>query len=1066
MMSRRYLNGCSESRLRSYLDDRLAEPEECQLADHLAGCEECRQTLERLAAGSRICAELRGLTTELHALSKATERIAPEFLGPSELPGFLGRMGPYEVAEVLGRGGFGVVLKAHDPALGRTVAVKVLAPQLAASAAARSRFAREAKAAAAVVHENVVAIHAVDSWNGLPYLVMACVAGRSLQERVDREGPLAVKEVLRIGMQTALGLAAAHDQGLVHRDIKPSNILLENGVERVKLSDFGLARAVDDASQTQSGVIAGTPQYMSPEQARGEPVDHRSDVFSLGGVMYFMCAGRPPFRADSTPAVLRRVCDDQPRRLREINPDVPEWLAEVIDRLLVRDAAGRYATATEVAEVLKHHLANLQRTGTSAPLHRAALVPAGGKGRPVTKPKTKTSTAALLLLTSVAAVGLARVWWAGNRDFSTPSFAGANAPSDSSIVGSGRPASKTLALAGFEHLDVTHPFLVDVTRADQFGVSVTADDNVLEHVKAVKEGSSLKVALEEGKRYRVKAGSLKLTVAMPALAGLGLSHGARATIGGFRSDRVFQARLSHGATLQGEIEGGNMTLAATHGSTLGLKGKGGDATLVANHGSKLMLTELAVRVAEVDVAHGSIARFDARTSQRVKIGAAHGGDVIGSVEAGDVAVEAEHGSTVSLRGHALRADLGASHASRLALAGLAVDTANARLEHSSSATVNVKEAIDYQIGRGSSLRYVGSPKVGRSESSGLSTAKSITADEAAKEAPVTWEDHPKPATHDQGDLFISTVPGDSGVNQFGGPSGALVVGSGRPASKTWDVADFNAIAIGSTFRAEITWGDTFKVTTSSDDNVVEHLSVVKEGKTLRVDLARGGNYGLVEPLTVAITLPSLEGLEVGGASRATLKGFRSNRDFLLKLDGASKVEGSLDAANVDIHASGACELTLAGSARFARLSASGASHLKLADFPVGRCEVGLSGASHARLAARSTEPFKATASGACTLVGSVEAAEVSIKLDGRSTTDLRGKAEMAVLEADGASRLGLDGLAVGEAKVKLTGSSRGSVDARKSLTYVLSSSSQLDYAGNPPVLTGTKAKHATLRQRP
>ena len=606
---------------------------------------------------------------------------------------------------------------------------------------------------------------------------------------------------------------------------------------------------------------------------------------------------------------------------------------------------------------------------------------------------------------------------------------------------------------------------MEVTRADQFGVSVTADDNVLEHVKAVKEGSSLKVALEEGKRYRVKAGSLKLNVAMPALAGLGLSHGARATIGGFRSDRVFQARLSHGATLQGEIEAGNMNLAATHGSTLRLKGKGGDATLVANHGSKLMLTELALRAAEVDVAHGSIARFDARTTQRVKIGVAHGGEVIGSVEAGDVAVEVEHGSTVSLRGHARRADLEASHGSRLALAGLAVDTAMARLEHSSSATVNVKEAIDYEIGQVSNLRYVGNPKVGRSESSELSTAKSITADEAAKEAPVTREDHPEPATHDQGDLFISTVRGDSGVNKFDGSSGALVVGSGRPASKTWEVADFNAIAIGSTFRAEITRGETFKVTTSSDDNVVEHLSVVKEGKTLRVDLARRAQ------------LPARRAADGGdhttftgraggrGASCATLKGFRSDRDFLLKLHGASKVEGSLDAANADMHVSGACEVNLAGSARSARLSASGASHLKLADFAIGRCEVGLSGASHARLATRSAEPFKATASGACTLVGSVEASEVSIKLDGGSTTDLRGKADLAVLEADGTSRLGLEGLAVGEAKVKLTGSSRASVDARKSLTYELSSSSQLDYAGNPPVLTGTKAKRATLRQR-
>ena len=273
------------------------------------------------------------------------------------------------MTEVLGRGGFGIVLKAFDPALGRFVAIKVLA------SAARRRARRhevgspgKRRAAAAVVHENVVAIHAVDSWNGLPYLVMPCIAGRSLQERVDRDGPLAVKEVLRVGMQAALGLAAAHDQGLVHRDVKPSNILLENGVERVKLSDFGLARAVDDASQTQSGVVAGTPQYMSPEQARGEAVDHRSDLFSLGSVLYFMCTGHPPFRADSTPAVLRRVCDDRPRPLREVNPDVPDWLAEVVDRLLAKEAGERFASATEVADVLKHHLADLQRTGTSAPL--------------------------------------------------------------------------------------------------------------------------------------------------------------------------------------------------------------------------------------------------------------------------------------------------------------------------------------------------------------------------------------------------------------------------------------------------------------------------------------------------------------------------------------------------------------------------------------------------------------------------------------------------------------------------------------------------------------------------
>jgi serine/threonine-protein kinase len=298
---------CDAHRLKSFLDDDLPEREQIELSDHLESCSNCQAALERLAAGSRFWGELRQLNPPLGdrpgAPVPATGHFAPagrrsepasardhslDFLGASDDPASLGRLGPYEVSEILGRGGFGVVLKAFDPALGRAVAIKVLAPQLATSAAARSRFAREARAAAAVVHENVVAIHAVDSWNSLPYLVMPCIAGQSLQERVDRDGPTDLKAILRIGIQTAQGLAAAHSQGLVHRDVKPSNILLENGVERVKLTDFGLARAVDDASLTQSGVVAGTPQYMSPEQARGEPVDHRSDLFSLGSVLYFM----------------------------------------------------------------------------------------------------------------------------------------------------------------------------------------------------------------------------------------------------------------------------------------------------------------------------------------------------------------------------------------------------------------------------------------------------------------------------------------------------------------------------------------------------------------------------------------------------------------------------------------------------------------------------------------------------------------------------------------------------------------------------------------------------------
>jgi serine/threonine protein kinase len=189
---------------------------------------------------------------------------------------------------------------------------------------------------------------------------MEYVPGRSLQDRLDKQGALSLTEILRIGMQTASGLAAAHAQGLVHRDVKPANILLENGVERVRLTDFGLARAAADAGITQSGLVAGTPHYMAPEQARAEATDHRADLFSLGSTLYAMCTGHPPFRADSAVAVLRRVSDDTPRSVREINPEIPEWLEAIVARLHAKSPSDRYQTALEVTELLSRCLAHVR----------------------------------------------------------------------------------------------------------------------------------------------------------------------------------------------------------------------------------------------------------------------------------------------------------------------------------------------------------------------------------------------------------------------------------------------------------------------------------------------------------------------------------------------------------------------------------------------------------------------------------------------------------------------------------------------------------------------------------
>ncbi len=289
------------------------------------------------------------------------------FLTPSTTPGLLGTLGQYEIESEVGRGGMGIVLKAHDTRLKRTVAVKVLAPELAANATARKRFQREAHAAAAVTHPHVVTIHAVEE-QPIPYLVMEYVDGQTLRDKIERSGMLELKEILRIGSQIAQGLAAAHKQGLIHRDIKPANILLENGIQRVKITDFGLARAGDDLGMTRTGEVAGTPQYMSPEQAMGESVDHRSDLFSLGSVLYTMCTGRSPFRADSILAAIRRVCDDTPRPIREINPEIPEWLCAAIEKLLSKSRDQRFQSAAEVAELLGDHLAGMQYPHAKTPL--------------------------------------------------------------------------------------------------------------------------------------------------------------------------------------------------------------------------------------------------------------------------------------------------------------------------------------------------------------------------------------------------------------------------------------------------------------------------------------------------------------------------------------------------------------------------------------------------------------------------------------------------------------------------------------------------------------------------
>jgi WD40 repeat protein/serine/threonine protein kinase len=353
-------------------------------------------------------------TPVMEQLVAAEESLA--FLGPPVEPGSLGRLDHYEVLEMVGRGGTGVVLRAHDTKLRRVVAIKALAPRLAASDAARRRFVHEAQAAAAVRDDHVVAIYAVSEDGPVPYLVMEYICGQTLEQRVQQGKALELREILRLGMQLAAGLAAAHAQGLVHRDIKPANILLENGVHRVKITDFGLARIAAEADSTATGVLAGTPLYMSPEQARGEPTDQRTDLFSLGSVLYTLCTGRPPFQADTTAQVLKRVRADRPQPVREINPDIPDWLAGLINRLHTREASARSASAQEVADLLGKQLALLQQLPLTAPpaATREVPVPAtrtASRSRGVPQARRILVALCLLgLLTALAALAAVLIW--------------------------------------------------------------------------------------------------------------------------------------------------------------------------------------------------------------------------------------------------------------------------------------------------------------------------------------------------------------------------------------------------------------------------------------------------------------------------------------------------------------------------------------------------------------------------------------------------------------------------------------------------------------------------------
>jgi hypothetical protein len=383
-----------DAELLGFVLGRLPDASARDVLDHLAVCAACRRRVDDLetqaspeAAGGD--AEVTD-TSALHLAEAAggpgpdepltqdasgyrTETLSLGFLAPPTRDRSLGRLGDYEILSLLGEGGMGIVFRAFDEGLQRIVAIKVLAPALASSAKARRRFVREARAAAAINDPHIVTIHAVGVDRETPYLVMEYIAGSSLRERIRKGPPLGLPAILRIGMQVATGLAAAHAHGVIHRDIKPANIMLEDSTERVKITDFGLAlAALDRSTITSQGQLVGTPAYMSPEQIAGLALDPPSDLFSLGCVIYAMAAGRSPFQGAHTLDVIRKVTDEQPPPLHEVAPRIPHELSRLVARLLEKDPRQRPQTAAEVASLLRQQLALVNRSASDSGATRMA----------------------------------------------------------------------------------------------------------------------------------------------------------------------------------------------------------------------------------------------------------------------------------------------------------------------------------------------------------------------------------------------------------------------------------------------------------------------------------------------------------------------------------------------------------------------------------------------------------------------------------------------------------------------------------------------------------------------
>src|SRR5712691_11826571 len=276
-----------------------------------------------------------------------TASISLEFLALQDL-----LAGRYSIERELGRGGMGIVLLARDVALDRPVAIKLLPPHLATRPDERDRFLEEARIAAGLAHPNIVPIHLVEAHGDLVFFVMGFVDGETLRDRVERAGPLPPRLATKLLQEVAWALGAAHQRGVIHRDVKPDNIMIERATERAVVTDFGIAlgrpTAETAAGGGGGGAVTGTARYMSPEQACGEPVDARSDLYSLGATFFYALTGRAPFEAANLPAILTKHVYEPAPQVQALRAEVPTKLSAVVDRLLRKAPPERFQTADDL----------------------------------------------------------------------------------------------------------------------------------------------------------------------------------------------------------------------------------------------------------------------------------------------------------------------------------------------------------------------------------------------------------------------------------------------------------------------------------------------------------------------------------------------------------------------------------------------------------------------------------------------------------------------------------------------------------------------------------------------